>query len=59
MSDKIKPWKGRKPSKKNKSLRIGNERMVPLHANDETDYEEDRFPHNHDDDPDLYDEFPR
>lgn len=59
MSDKIKPWKGRKPSKKNKNLRIGNEKLVPLHA-DEPDYEEDNLPRDHDfDDSEYEDEFPR
>lgn len=44
MSDKVKPWHQRRPrqeNKKNKPLRIGRERIVPLEAGD---YEDDRFP---------------
>lgn len=59
MSNKVKPWHRRKPrqdNKKNKPLRIGNEKLVPLQADE---YQEDRFPRDNFDDPDMEDEFPR
>jgi hypothetical protein len=58
MSDKVKPWKGRKPSKKNKPLRISNEKIVSLHADDDG-YQEDRFPRDDFDDTNYEDEFPQ
>jgi hypothetical protein len=53
MSDKVKPWKGRKPRQENKKNKFP--KLVPLQAGDEPDsYQEDRFPR--DDFDDYYDD---